>query len=202
MDRQLLERMIGAVVLLVAFVLIVPAILDGGDNAGTPAPEPANATVAAEPPTRQYEIRLDRPAESPPIPQPAIRDIEPAAGPVDAGESESRDTSTVVPSSAPKPAAEPKVAKAPTVKRPASLDAGWIVQLGSFSSRQNAQGLANRVRAQGFDSYLMPVARSGKTLYRVRVGPPREGRDDAVRLAEDLRKAGFAGQIAEQSAGG
>ena len=86
--------------------------------------------------------------------------------------------------------------------RPAALAAGWVVQLGSFSSQANAQGLADRTRAKGFASYLMPIERSGKRLYRVRVGPPRKTRDEAAGLADDLRKAGFKGQVAEQKAGG
>ena len=45
MERQLLERMIGAVVLLVALVLIVPAILDGGDDDGGGEASPSVADV-------------------------------------------------------------------------------------------------------------------------------------------------------------
>ena len=46
----------------------------------------------------------------------------------------------------------------------------------------------------------MPVQRSGKTLYRVRVGPPSKTRGEASKLAERLAAAGFKGQVAEQKA--
>ncbi|MBT8444311.1 MAG: SPOR domain-containing protein, partial [Gammaproteobacteria bacterium] len=96
------------------------------------------------------------------------------------------------------PAPEVKPASAPS----ALLAAGWVVQLGSFSSLANAQGLADKTRAKGFQSYLMPIERSGKTLYRVRVGPPKKSRDEAAKLANQLKQAGFTGQVAEQTAVG
>jgi cell division septation protein DedD len=57
------------------------------------------------------------------------------------------------------------------------------------------------VQKKGFAAYLMPVERSGKTLYRVRVGPPQTSRDKAAKLSDDLRRAGYTGQVTEQVAG-
>jgi Flp pilus assembly protein TadD len=74
--------------------------------------------------------------------------------------------------------------------------AGWTVQLGSFSSRKNAQQLADKVGADGLPVFLMTIDRSGKKLYRVRVGP-WESRAKASEVAERLKKAGYAGQVTQ-----
>ncbi len=236
MERHLLERMIGAAVLLVALVVIVPAILDGRPDVEDtrPAEQPDPASTASDAPLRQHTIRLDRPAERPPIAQRA-RDKPPSAATIQApaaksdavaearptpepasdraSEPEPAATSSPAPEPAPaqpqtQPAPEPSpvIAKTPdpqpSARESAASASGWIVQLGSFSNRANAERLAERTRAKGFETYLIPIERSGKTLFRVRVGPARKTRGEAARLAEDLRKAGFEGQVAEQRADG
>ena len=74
---------------------------------------------------------------------------------------------------------------------------GWVVQLGSFSSQQNARQLADKVGGSGFPVFLMELDRSGKKLYRVRVGP-RDTRAQATELAGRLKKAGYSGQVTQQ----
>ena len=245
MERQLLERMIGAAVLLVALVVIVPAVLDGRPDAEeTPSTDARVADVpAAEAPMRQVTIRPDRPAETPPVATVATAATDPteqvettitkqpaelaqsatAAKAVVAAESPpetaAKTGTTAAAKSAPEPAPKTEpVARAPAPEQPPGrkpapevktasappdlLASGWVVQLGSFSSRANAQGLADKTRAKGFQSYLMPIERSGKTLYRVRVGPPKKSRNEAAKLARQLKQAGFTGQVAEQTAVG
>jgi cell division septation protein DedD len=47
----------------------------------------------------------------------------------------------------------------------------WWVQLGSFSSRENAARLAQKLRAAGFAIDLSAIRSGSKDLYRVRAGP-------------------------------
>lgn len=47
----------------------------------------------------------------------------------------------------------------------------WAVQMGSFSSKENANRLVEKLKSQKFPAYLEDVASNGKTVYRVRVGP-------------------------------
>jgi DedD protein len=47
----------------------------------------------------------------------------------------------------------------------------WVVQMGSFSSEQNALRLRDRLRKAGFVTQVEKVLVGGKTVYRVRVGP-------------------------------
>ena len=59
----------------------------------------------------------------------------------------------------------------------------WSVQVGSFSTKENAFELRDRLRNKGFASYVEAVsAKNGKT-YRVRVGP-----ELSRVLAESLEK--------------
>ena len=57
----------------------------------------------------------------------------------------------------------------------------WVVQLGSFSSTDNADRLVARVRAEGHSAYKEAISSSGSTIYRVRVGPFLE-REEAIRV--------------------
>ena len=78
------------------------------------------------------------------------------------------------------------------MKKPALADAAqWYVQLGVFASSQNAEGLAKKLKAKGFEA---TIRKSGGSMSRVIVGP-RADRDAAAALAEKLASAGFKGQV-------
>jgi len=208
MDRQLLERLIGAGVLVVAFVIVVPAILDG-DLADEAEHESGTPAILNEP-RRTHTIRLDQSTERPPVarevaesapdPEPLISTS--GSGSVTVAAQQPVKPVAAKPRSEPKPVAvaKPKSSSASAARRTALTavpPSGWVVQLGSFSSRQNAQRLADEVSGRGFSVFLMPLDRSGKKLYRVRVGP-RDTRAQAAELAGDLAKIGYSGQVAQQ----
>ena len=77
----------------------------------------------------------------------------------------------------------------------AETSGGYLVQLGSFGSRTNAERLAKKVRAQGF-AVSVSQGSSGH-LYRVRVGPAHD-RAAAGELAQQLRAHGHSGTIVAQ----
>lgn len=107
--------------------------------------------------------------------------------------------STGVPLALPDPVSQPEtdaevddVAPAPVATAPAparepaaSGADGWAVQLGSFSAAGNADALAERIAAAGFDAFVQRVQVENGTMYRVRVGPVAE-RDAALALAERI----------------
>lgn len=226
MDRQLLERLIGAGVLVIALVVVVPAILDGDPDKDSDSDADAKSAIPAEPaePRRTHTIRLDRSTESPPVArevtEPAVtlnaeptREVARAVSPKpDASvTTERQPVKPAAPEPAkpapPKPAAKvstdppptrPPSKPKPVAAKPAPVpDSGWVVQLGSFSNKQNAQRLADEVSGRGFPAFLMALDRSGKKLYRVRVGP-RETRAQATELAGRLAKVGYSGQVTRQ----
>ncbi len=70
----------------------------------------------------------------------------------------------------------------------------WMVQLGSFSAKDNAEKYAAKVKASGFPAMVSSFRSGGKTMYRVQVGP-RDDRPSADRLVAQLKKSGHKGLV-------
>jgi cell division septation protein DedD len=75
---------------------------------------------------------------------------------------------------------------------------GWMVQLGVFASRANAEHLAQEMKAKGFRASVSGVTMGSRALYRVRVGPAAD-RAAAHELQGRLRSAGRAGTLVPHS---
>lgn len=205
MDRQLAERMVGAACLLAVLVLVVPSILDGNQRTGKAAPESVSTEL---PDLRTHTLSLNNAERVPPVPQLGAIPGEPA-GTLPAEELPAEEiTAPLEMNSVPPPASaalpEPEkppvaatatdeaAASSPILKKPVLADAAqWYVQLGVFASSQNAEGLAKKLKAKGFDA---TIRKSSGSMSRVIVGP-RADREAAAALAEKLASAGFKGQV-------
>lgn len=107
----------------------------------------------------------------------------------------------------PPPEPPTAVTKAPSEKPGASQKTGvsgsaaaggrWLVQVGAFGQKVNAQRLVTKLRAAGFEAAIGPVASADGTLYGVRVGPVRSP-DEAAALARRLAAAGYPGRVVSQ----
>jgi DedD protein len=213
---QVKERLTGAIILVALIVLLVPELLSGPVRSATRAATPASSSE--EPPLRSYTINLtddahghagaaaaNGPQQPAPLAQtaaPAPDSAEPASAssaPQEAGSAASVPTPLAPPpaaKTAPPPLPPPSTpsASAAAPSPPAAGDAGgWMVQLGSFASRANAEHLAQKVHAQGF-AVSVSQGSSGRRLYRVRVGPARD-RAGAAQLEQKLRASGHSGSI-------
>ncbi len=76
------------------------------------------------------------------------------------------------------------VTQTPTSQPPlasAGADQKWMIQLGSFARRENAESLHTKLRKAGFAASVVPLDARGKVSYRVRVGG-KTNRQDAERL--------------------
>ena len=80
---------------------------------------------------------------------------------------------------------------------PAAGAEGWVVQLGSFASKDNAESLAKGLRAKGYRAFVSEFRGSGRILYRVRVGPEQD-RARAEAIAARLASEGHRGSVAPQ----
>ncbi len=196
------ERLTGAIILVALIVLLVPELLTGPIHSAPRAA--AVASSAEEPPLRSYTIKLaDEPqargasAHSGPE-QPAPLTAPPvasAAAPATLATQEPTSATapppavTSAPATHPAPAAAAATPAAPTGARAAGSQA-YMVQLGSFASRANADRLARQVRTQGFTVSVSQG--SPGHLYRVRVGPARD-RAAAEELAQQLHARGHSG---------
>lgn len=79
-----------------------------------------------------------------------------------------------------------KTVDAPVPEDPLSA---WAVQVGSFSSQDNAERLRDELKKKGYRAFVTRLNDDKRTLYRVRVGPERD-RDRADLLARRLKKDG------------
>ena len=171
--------------------------------------QPAESAVAL-PPVSQATSGEDARAQPGEAAAPAPRDPAPPAGP-DTSRPENTvaatpATSIAAPAST--PAAKPAATAAPAAAAPAPVPAKaapreearkpasgtFVVQLGSFGSRENAERLVRDMTAKGFATFIAPITTNGRELYRVRVGPTRD-RASAEALAAQLKRMGQSGSI-------
>ena len=192
MDRALKERIIGAAVLVVFVVLVVPVFLDGPPQSGEIVSERVPLPgQAAEDETRT--VVLDRDRDEPvPVPAPVTQpetDRQQPEPPKPEPETEARDE----PEPEPEPAPAKPAAQQPTAAGNSSTGM-WAVQLGSFGNQQNAERLAADLRKQGFAAFLSQLSTGSGELHRVRIGPQKD-RESAEAMAQRLAKAGHKGQV-------
>jgi len=208
MDRSLKERIIGAVVLVAVVVLVVPVFLDGPPGSDEIVSERVPLPGQSDQKSQTVVLDLDRnepvpasskePADASPAAHQTAKPGENAPAAAEATPSPAAETKT--PAVATKtpvattnmPAAEqPARSVAPPV---GSTTGMWAVQLGSFSSQDNAERLAADLRKQGFAAFLSQLTTDSGQLHRVRVGPQKD-RESAEAMAQRLSKAGHKGQV-------
>ncbi len=191
LDKGLLQRMVGALVLIALAVIFVPMLFNRQDDLGhvtVDAPTIPAAPVVAEIEMQPVEVpepesvpegfeiieedaesdAASAAAEQPPAPAPAP--IEPVA-PV-----------------APVPAVQAPAAQSqPPVAEPRldnnNLPVSWSIQLASLSNRASAESLQKTLRSQGYNAYI----RTAEGMNRVFVGPLVE-RSEANRLRDVLQR--------------
>jgi DedD protein len=200
METSTKERLTGALLVVLAVVIVAPELLSGR-RAGSSGPQPAQDPEAGAP-LQTFDGPLDAAGEMPAprsnvpaeaaaaiaaVPPPVAVESPPPEAPAPglapltnaAGGAAGGNAGADSPARDGKPAAgHPKEQARDPVKQPtreaavaATTAAKWWVQLGSFASSDNAQRLARRLRAAGFSIDVSHSAGKGKELYRVRAGP-------------------------------
>ena len=185
MDRALKERIIGAIVLVLFVVLVVPVFLDGPTNDGEISSQQVPLPGQAGSENQTVVLERDRTE-----PVPAATTMAPAPEP-------QRESPPVVQPAETRPeatAVETQPAPVRTAPQAASSTGMWAVQLGSFESQENAEKLAAGLRKEGFAAFLSQLSTGSGELHRVRVGPQKD-RASAEAMAVRLQKAGHKGQV-------
>lgn len=165
MDQRFKQRLIGAIVLVALAIIFVPMLLSG----------PVQQT--------RVDIELDMPdaperEEVPALPEADLLEDPPEA-----------------PSEAPAP--EDVVTSEPVPETDESVpeaEPAFFVQVGAFGSRENAEGLAARLRDDGFGMRLVEEGGDGQVSYRVQAGPyddRAEAEEQAQALADQHELPGF-----------
>jgi DedD protein len=198
MERALKERIVGAAILVLFAVLVVPIFLDGPPGQTETITE--RVLLPGQDADKTQTVVLER-NRTEPVPSGAepTTEIEKPATPV---KRPNADKVAVAPpaveeqSTATPAKSTPAPAEARVVSSPASASATgmWAVQLGSFSNKSNAEMLAADLRKQGYAAFLSQLATNSGSLHRVRIGPQKD-RQGAEAVAARLKNAGHTGQV-------
>lgn len=212
MNQSTRQRVVGTIVLLLAAIVVLPAVLDGS---GVPARNvedriPARPVTDPEP----LEVSPRRPvitADSDDLrltgdsaERAGVSDDDGGAGagssdedPADADDEQTdvADSGDDTPSpevTGTEPAPEDR---SPSLDPATGLPEAWSVQLGAFSNPANVEALVERLQAAGHPAYTRAIDSSSGSLTGVFVGPLVD-RGTAVDLQGDLQSSfGLAGRV-------
>lgn len=185
MNDLLKRRLVGAGVL--AAGLLVFAVLFFKSEPEPLSPEQQTSDLAD---VRTYEIEVPTVPEREPA---RILEDGPPIGTLLPGpEKQKPDTKDAA--KAGKPPTSVAQAKTKPVANTPQLspipDVGWSVQVGSFASRDNANGLQKKLQDKGYAAFVYRNASENPPLHRVRVGPftqRAEAETASQRLREELK---------------
>jgi DedD protein len=162
MHQRLKERLVGAAVLVFIAVVFIPMLLTGPIDSGS-----ITKTNIPDRPTEKFNSKL----------VPLNDSLEPITVVDSEDEIEEPDIESVEKLPEITPVNEDKTVKqnvTPQENKVKEKQVGltaWVVQLGSFTSKVNADKLNLELRKSKFPSFVEPIKQNGETAYRVRVGP-------------------------------
>lgn len=179
LDKGLLQRMVGALVLIALAVIFVPMLFNREDDlrhVTVDAPAMPPAPVVAEIEVQPVEV---------PEPKSVPEGLEVAEDQAGQGAAPAESPQAPEPSEPAAPAApeivEPSVSESRLDDN--NLPVSWSIQLASLSNRASAESLQQTLRSQGYNAYI----RAAGGMNRVFVGPLVE-RSEANRLRDVLQR--------------
>jgi len=182
LDKGLLQRMVGALVLIAIAVIFVPMLFNRQDDlrhVTVDAPSIPAAPVVADIEMQPVEVPEAKSA-------PEGFEIIEEEGDATAATAEDPVPAPVEPP-APAPAPAPAAPAEPQKPEPRldnnNLPVSWSIQLASLSNRASAENLQQTLRSQGYNAYI----RTADGMNRVFVGPLVE-RSEANRLRDVLQR--------------
>ena len=204
MEETVKKRLVGAIVLVALAVIFVPFLLEEKESPQQRAVElekkiPAQPTqkfrsglvpdektatqqvIRAESQEDDFNIseRLDLSEFTPP----AVTGNNSAPGAKADEEqqrAEKKPAKVSRPTAAPKP--EKKSVVAATEKKQSVSKQGWVIQVGAFGRKSNADNLYKKLTNSGMKAYVEKSSRQNKKLYHVRIGPfPSKSKAQQVR---------------------
>ena len=179
MDQQLKERLIGIIVLVLFAVIFIPMFFTGTNDSILKNKENASISKESEfisklkPMTDTATDSNTENIELAPV-------VEESLAPV------------VEESLAPvvEESLAPVVEEIPFNQEMLKTDAvgqmNWVVQVGSFSSKDNAEKLNQKVKKAGFRSFVNPITQNSKIMHQVCLGPEYD-ETDAKNLLKEIK---------------
>lgn len=167
MTATLQNRLVGTIIVVALVVIFLPEILDGEKQHSQPRFE----VIPERPQLKEMVLADDFPYQE--VEEQAVRQVEivdePALDePRQQVASTSGDLSVNTPTTS-----NPASAFSEPVMEPKKevVQAGWVVQLGSFKHQKNVRQLLTKLERAGYRTFTRPVKTSSGTLTKVFIGP-------------------------------
>ena len=211
LKRRARRRLIGAIVLVIAIVVVLPMVLDS-------EPRPTGQAISVQIPSSDSGVFASKvvplsatPESKAALKEPPAKPVAPpaeapkslAAAPAMPAKETPKEASKEAPKEPPKPVAqavvEKKAATPPQVKstKPApktSKDGKYVVQVIALADANKAKQMQSQIAAAGVKSYTEVVKTSKGDVTRVRAGPfTTHGAAEKAR--EQLKALGMNGNI-------
>lgn len=177
MDDALKQRLVGATILVVLAVIFLPFVLDGSGMVKPTEPLSINlpdsssentVTITLKPKNKALASSSKPQLASKPVVE--VKAVEPVSEKKAVSETDTSPTPRIEPKLTPKPTPSKVNSSQPTAA--ITITSGqWIVQLGSFSQRGNAQALRDQLINKGYQSFVEASGQGSRKVFRVRVGP-------------------------------
>ena len=195
MDQQLKERLIGIIVLVLFAVIFMPVFFTGTNDSILKNKENVSISKESEfisklkPMTDTATDSNTENIELAPVVEESLAPVvEESLAPV----VEESLAPVVEESLAPvvEESLAPVVEEIPFNQEMLKTDAvgqmNWVVQVGSFSSKDNAEKLNQKVKKAGFRSFVNPITQNSKIMHQVCLGPEYD-ETDAKNLLKEIR---------------
>ena len=163
MDQQLKERLIGIIVLVLFAVIFIPMFFTGTNDSILKNKENVSISKESE----------------------FISKLKPMTDTATDSNTENIELAPVVEESL-----APVVEEIPFNQEMLKTDTvgqmNWVVQVGSFSSKDNAEKLNQKVKKAGFRSFVNPITQNNKIMHQVCLGPEYD-EADAKNLLKEIK---------------
>lgn len=200
LKRRARRRLIGAIVLVTAIIVVLPMVLDSEPrapgqavNVDIPSPDSGRFTsrimpVVPGPPAPPAKAPEPKAETKPPAEEKKAPAPEPAKPALKA--------ETELAQKPPPPAKLPEKKAKPAPKpKPKPADGKYVVQVIALADADKAKALQEKIAAAGIKSYTEVVKTAKGDVTRVRVGP-FTAREQAEKAREQLKALGMSGNIA------
>jgi DedD protein len=195
MDQQLKERLIGIIVLVLFAVIFIPMFFTGTNDSILKNKESVSISKESEfisklkPMTDTATDSNTENIELAPVVEESLAPVvEESLAPV----VEESLAPVVEESLAPvvEESLAPVVEEIPFNQEMLKTDTvgqmNWVVQVGSFSSKDNAEKLNQKVKKAGFRSFVNPITQNNRIMHQVCLGPEYD-ETDAKNLLKEIK---------------
>jgi DedD protein len=187
MDQQLKERLIGAIVLVSFAVIFIPMFFTGTTDSvlknkeNVSIPKELEFVSKLKPMTGTATDSNIKNIEFAPVVEESLAPVvEESLAPV-----VEESLAPVVEESL-APVVEEIPFNQEMLKNNAVGQMNWVVQVGSFSSKDNAEKLNQKVKKAGFRSFVNPITQNNKIMHQVCSGP-EYNETDAMNLLKGIK---------------